>query len=322
MPDVQEVFRMATQKVRQDPGAQDRQIRRRRRAARNRRFAAVAVVIVLIGGAAAAFALARNGTDVTPASFPSTSLGPPVPGESGTMVDLVTQRVTPLPASISSMAAAYYAWSPDYTKIAFSSCCTADDPLYVANVDGTGIRSLTPTGQSAYGAQWSPDGSELLYQRRNGDSLSLGGLFIVDVATGQQARLTNFDQSKEWDWWFTFPSFRPDGRSILYQLPTIKRGNLTWDLWTVPVTGGRPTLATHNGGWGGLAYGKASARHDYAYLAPMNATDLSGEGLWVASWGLRSVKPREMVGGGHLSWLRWSRMARGSPTPIADRSTC
>ena len=38
MPDVQEVFRMATQKVRQDPGALDRQVKKQRKAARNRRM--------------------------------------------------------------------------------------------------------------------------------------------------------------------------------------------------------------------------------------------------------------------------------------------
>ena len=49
MPDVQEVFRMSTQKVRPDPGFTERQEQRQRRTARNRKLGAFAVVAV-IGG--------------------------------------------------------------------------------------------------------------------------------------------------------------------------------------------------------------------------------------------------------------------------------
>ena len=37
MPEIEEVFRMATQKVRQDPGALDRQVAKQGRVVRNRR---------------------------------------------------------------------------------------------------------------------------------------------------------------------------------------------------------------------------------------------------------------------------------------------
>ena len=60
MPDVQEVFRMATQKVRQDPGALDRQVAKQRKAARNRRVGAFAMVLALVAAAVAAYALTRG----------------------------------------------------------------------------------------------------------------------------------------------------------------------------------------------------------------------------------------------------------------------
>ena len=50
MPEVQEVFRMATQKVDQDHGALERQVARQRKAARNRRVGVFATVLVLDRG--------------------------------------------------------------------------------------------------------------------------------------------------------------------------------------------------------------------------------------------------------------------------------
>ena len=51
---------MATQKVRQDPGALDRQVAKQRKAARNRRVSAFAMVVVLVAAAVAAYALTRG----------------------------------------------------------------------------------------------------------------------------------------------------------------------------------------------------------------------------------------------------------------------
>lgn len=49
MPDVQEVFRMATQQVRPDPGALDRQLGHQRRTTTRRKGGAYAVAAILIG---------------------------------------------------------------------------------------------------------------------------------------------------------------------------------------------------------------------------------------------------------------------------------
>jgi hypothetical protein len=72
MPDVQEVFRMATQKVTPDPGALERQNRNQRRRSTQRKIGAFALVaaIVAIGIVAAIAALGSNGTR-SPASQPS-----------------------------------------------------------------------------------------------------------------------------------------------------------------------------------------------------------------------------------------------------------
>ncbi len=299
MPEVQEVFRMATQKVDQEPGALERQVTRQRRAVRNRRVGAFAMVVALVAIAVAGYALTRPDKPVVPVHGGKTS-SPPVTGSAnaaGSMVDLLTGKITALPTSIAK-SGTYYAVSPDRTKVAYSYCCTPPVPLFVANLDGTGIRRLTAQGQDAFAAQWSPDGSLLVYQQRNAMTLQLGNLFVLDVGTGRRTRLTNFDQRHDWGWWATIPSFASDGRSILFQLPGGDPNNPTWDLWTVPVTGGKQTLVRRNAGFGGYSPdGKW-----LAYLSPV--VNFSGGSLWITS--VHAGTPRALVSNARLGWLRWS----------------
>ena len=71
MPEMQEVYRMATQKVRPDAGFVDRQHRNQRRRMRNRKYGAIGVVAIL-GVLAIALAVATRpgGSSTTPASQP------------------------------------------------------------------------------------------------------------------------------------------------------------------------------------------------------------------------------------------------------------
>jgi Tol biopolymer transport system component len=221
--------------------------------------------------------------------------------------------------------------SPDHTKVAISNCCSSPDPLFLANIDGTQVHQITAQGQDAHAAQWSRDGSLLVYQQRNDSTDKLGNLFVLDMRTGKRTQVTNFDQTQSWGWWFTFPSFAPDGRSILFQLP---RGHLPnndnriWDLWSVPVAGGKPTLVRRNAGWGGYSPdGKW-----LAYLSPVRR-DFTGAGLLITS--VHGGAPRNLVPDGHLTWPRWSpdgtrisysdggpiyvlNVATGSITKVAD----
>jgi hypothetical protein len=65
MPDVQEVFRMTTQKVRPDPGFVDRQYDHRRKQERKRKIGALAVAAVIGMAAVALFLGTRGGQDRT-----------------------------------------------------------------------------------------------------------------------------------------------------------------------------------------------------------------------------------------------------------------
>ena len=72
MPDVQEVFRMATQKVRPEPGFVDRQYDHRRNQERKRRIGAFAVATAIGVAAIAVFLGTRGGQDTVTPADPST----------------------------------------------------------------------------------------------------------------------------------------------------------------------------------------------------------------------------------------------------------
>jgi Tol biopolymer transport system component len=242
----------------------------------------------------------------------------------GAMVDINTGAITPLPASIAT-SGALYAVSPDHSTgltVAYNACCTGADPVLMANLNGTQVHQISAPGWDGYGAQWSPDGYSLVYQQRHGSTDTLGNLFVYDTIGGQRAQLTNLDQTQSWGWWFTFPSFTPDGRSVLFQLPRGDPNNSRWDLWSVPVAGGKQTLVRRNAGWGGYSPdGKW-----LAYLSPVDAQSFAGGELWITS--VHGGAPRALVRGGGLSWLRWSpdgtRIAYsdgGSPVYVVDVAT-
>ena len=169
---------MATQKVRQAPGAMDRQVAKQRTAARNRRIGVFAMVLALVAALVATYAITRGRTPEIPGNV--TSIAPTAGPD--TMVDLTTGEVT-APPNIAAVGA-YYAVSPDGTKVAYNACCSPPAPLFVANVDGTHARILSRAGADAHGAQWSSDGSLIVYQQRDVSTLRLGDLFVVDADGG------------------------------------------------------------------------------------------------------------------------------------------
>jgi basic membrane lipoprotein Med (substrate-binding protein (PBP1-ABC) superfamily)/DNA-binding SARP family transcriptional activator len=175
--------------------------------------------------------------DPTPATEPPT-LPPPF------FLDLRTGARTPLPASLAMGGG--YAASPGGTKLAFGTCCSGADAVTVANVDGTDTRTLrAPEGRNHYGAGWSPDGTKLVYQERNGASEDVGNLFVEDLSSGRKTQITVLELTTAW-WWWMAPTFSPDGRSVIFHLPRSSSEATTWDVWSVPATGGEPTLVLEN----------------------------------------------------------------------------
>ncbi|MGB9651084.1 MAG: hypothetical protein WCB01_04720 [Candidatus Cybelea sp.] len=121
------------------------------------------------------------------------------------------------------------AWSPDGSEIAFVSVRRGASHIYVMNADGRNVRQVTTgSGQEIHPA-WSPDGSRILFDTtlfqqtdRSGTPTAKPNDFIgetsdyaMDLATIRPdgtdlARITRGGG-------FTYASFSPDGRTILYR---------------------------------------------------------------------------------------------------------
>ncbi len=162
------------------------------------------------------------------------------------LLDLRTGERTPLAESLAG--GFNYVASPDGERVAYGTClgegCSGDDVVTVANIDGTVARALeSPDGLDIYGARWSPDGAALVYQERDGADDSVGNLFVQDLFGRTQ--LTDLDLSRAW-WWFLSPSFSSDGRTVLFHLARSPSRTTKFDVWSVPVTGGEPTLVQRN----------------------------------------------------------------------------
>jgi Tol biopolymer transport system component len=181
----------------------------------------------------------------------------------------------------------------------YSWCCSSPNPVFVANADGTGVRPLTPQGVDGFGARWSPDGSTVVYQRRDGATLELGNLVVVDVSSGETTQITNLEPASH-GWWFMAPSFSPDGQTIIFHIPRGRQGADTrWDVWSVPVAGGEPTRLVRDASMG--IYGP-----DGRTLAYVD----SPRGLWSSPVLMLADAdggdPRALVEGDAIDFPRWS----------------
>ena len=96
MPDVQEVFRIATQEVRPEAGFVDRQLDRQRRAARARRSGALVVAAAMALIAALLITRALPGKDTEPAAPPETNVSSTIrpPNTGGLTPDVALRPFT------------------------------------------------------------------------------------------------------------------------------------------------------------------------------------------------------------------------------------
>ena len=222
----------------------------RDRKRRNKRIAAGVVAIAIFAIPVALFALHAFDRTQSPAStgIPSSVSPPgmleiddsrPVPDAPGVdyMIDLDTNVVTPLPETIlrSVVSATWreigrYAVSSDGSRLAFVGTGEDGNPqIFVARLDGTGVRQVTHGQTTPASPAWSPDGTTIVYEG-NG-SAGRHGIFVVDVASGETRQVIDGGTIGQ-------PTFTSDGSTVLY----VGGSNQHPLLRTVPVTGGESTV--------------------------------------------------------------------------------
>lgn len=281
MPEVQEVFRLSTQKVRPDPGALERQVARQQRRSVGKKIAAFAVAAAIGLAAIVLFLMTRPDavSTTTPAS-PSSPL-PPASGSSPFFLDLTTGEMTPLAENLAGGFT--YVASRDGTQLVYGDKsdggCAESAETTVANIDGSDAHTLpTPKGLIMCGARWSPDGSSVVYQLRDGASSDdVGNLFVRDLASGRTTQLTDLDLTNAW-WWYLSPSFSPDGRSVFFHMPRDATETTKWDVWSVPVAGGEPKLRVRDAAFPIVTPAPGPDGWQMAFVQP-NSSSFGGQSL-------------------------------------------
>lgn len=176
------------------------------------------------------------------------------------VIDLTTRDMTPLPETVTGLVASgdfnRFAVSHDGSSLAFVGEGEDGTPqIFIAGIDGTGVRQVTHDPIQATSPAWSPDGTRIAYEGygSRGDV----NVFVLDLATREAKQITPekpmcpptpppsqmlpHGTSCTLD-----PQFTPDGSSIIYN-----GGGDVGEHWVriVPVAGGRSRVLIGPGRW-------------------------------------------------------------------------
>ena len=130
-------------------------------------------------------------------------------------------------------------FSPDGKQVVFMSPVPLTPQLYTMNVNGTGLRQLTPVvaGKRSYrtGPDWSPLGDEIAFQQQNGDFQ----VWTIGVKDRVMHQITSEGENED-------PSWAPDGRhlSITRRLGAIGEQR---NIWVLDKKTGRLRQLTQSG---------------------------------------------------------------------------
>jgi Tol biopolymer transport system component len=209
------------------------------------------------------------------------------------LVDVRTGRETPIPRSIRKIGnATQFQVSPDGRMLTF----VGGSEIYVARVDGSHIRDLTPrTGSFPSSPSWSPDGSEIVVDAGS-------RILVVHVSTGDIREIL------DWRKVTIRPVFSADGRDILF---TSDRGGRL-HTWSVPAAGGRPTVTLPYAAFAAMSPDGTSIAYRRTSFDGITVTKMTNSHIFVANPDGRNE--REIGAGGFSMsqidpeglWPSWS----------------
>lgn len=181
-------------------------------------------------------------------------------------------------------------FSPDGSKIVFSSTRAGNMDVWMCSSDGSNARQLTDFQNSPTGSpRFSPDGKSVVFDAQiegNGD------IFVIPANGGAARRLTD---DKSFDF---MPSWSADGRFIYFA----SNRSGTEQIWKMPLEGGEAAQITRNGG-----------RESFAApdgLEIYYSKDDEARGLWrVSANGGEEQAVSELAGAAY--WRYWTLMRDG-----------
>jgi eukaryotic-like serine/threonine-protein kinase len=131
-------------------------------------------------------------------------------------------------------------WSPDGSLVAFARGLASNVDIFLRQSDGSGEKRLTSTPRPKIPVSISADQRWLSYNEF--DPVTLGDIWIVEIATGQTRPFLKTDATE------SFGAFSADGKWMLYQSNDTGR----FEIYAKPIAGGTPVRVSTNGGTVGL----------------------------------------------------------------------
>jgi Tol biopolymer transport system component len=125
------------------------------------------------------------------------------------------------------------AWSPDGSRIAFTSERDGNREIYVMNANGTNPVRLTNALASDYRPAWSPDGARIAFvSTRDGNP----EIYLMNADGTSPVRLTSYTG------YDADPTWSPDGKRIAFSSDRDGSGGI----WVMNADGSGPTRLTTN----------------------------------------------------------------------------
>ena len=112
-------------------------------------------------------------------------------------------------------------WSPDGSRIAFTSSREGGNEVYVMNADGSNVRRLThgvdvanDVYDESYAPRWSPDGSKISYTfaPSSGDR----EIYVMDPDGANKTNITGPHEDGFLQWDDYIASWSPDGSQLVF----------------------------------------------------------------------------------------------------------
>jgi Tol biopolymer transport system component/DNA-binding winged helix-turn-helix (wHTH) protein len=129
-------------------------------------------------------------------------------------------------------------FSPDGTRVAFSSSRSGLMQIWICDADGKNTVQLTHFEAGPSGTpRWSPDGRWIAFDRQAEEGWRI---FVMAADGGQVRRLTRDNGADE-----VIPSWSGDGKSLYYACNRTGR----FEIWKASMQGRNCTQLTHNGGF-------------------------------------------------------------------------
>jgi hypothetical protein len=247
MLELREVFEMVTKQTEPDLDSWKKQEDRQRRASRNRRVGAI-VVAVAAAIAIGIFALVTR-PSTNQISVNSVSPPPPLafvttPPIGPQIVALDGTPVTQLPTSL--WGAKSVRLSPDGTTLAYIDGRGA---VHTVGIHGSNDQQLTEDGNtndSSTGdfveqnhVDWSPDGTKLVYAYS-------GEIYVMNADGSGRHAVTTDSTAQDGDY---YPVWSVNDTIAYYRGSKDQPdgGPPNAEIYTIPVTGGKPKQLTYNG---------------------------------------------------------------------------